>query len=210
MLRPEDTLIDMSRETGMDLFVTLGAGTDGVCAGVGSGSTFAISAATCDIEIESIAGAPRDSVRPYFFQQISVEGSPKNVASDVTAQLTRSSDRLLKRVFLFAGNGGAISRPFSGAGSLLIVDTASFGDGRQYYDKNRYAAQIADENQAAYQVAAQTGLYVLDYVKDASNFSAIPTGDKSELKLEWVNSASLPGTLLNSVSVVSETLNKLK
>lgn len=210
MARPEDTLLDMSRYSSAELWVLMGAGTNTVKAGVGSGGTFTISAAECDIVIESIAGAPRDTMRPIFFPKVEVEGAPKNVASETQAKLTRATDRLLKRVIFSGTNGAAISRPFSGAGSALIVDQVSFGDERQYYDRQRYQADLADEFQVAYKVDAQTGLYVLDYTKDKSNLSAIPTGDKGDLRLEYTVGASAPATLTNAVSVVSETLNQLK
>jgi hypothetical protein len=181
-----------------------------VKAGVGSGGTFAVSAAECDIVIESVAGAPRDTMRPIFFQRIEVEGSPKNVASETQVKFTRATDRVLKRVMFSATNGAAISRPFSGAGSALIVEQVSFGDERQYYDRQRYQADIQDEFQTAYRLAAVTGLYVLDYTKDKSNLSAIPTGDKGDIKLDYTVGGSAPATLVNAVSTVSETLNQLK
>ena len=209
MARPEDTILNMARYSGAELFITMGDGTEGSKVGVGSGGTFAISSATCDIELETIAGAPRPSMEPLFYQKVEIEGSPKNIASDSTATLNRSADKLLKRVMFYTANGASVSFPFGGVASALVAENVSFGDGRQYFDKSRYVAQITDENQTAYKVAAQTGLYVLDYVKDGSNFSAIPTGDKSELKLEWTAGASAPA-LVNTVSVLSDTLNKLK
>lgn len=209
MARPEDTILDMSRHTMAELYVQIGAATDCLKAGVGSGGTFALSGLSCDIEYETLAGAPRDTVRPLFFQQVTVEGSPKNVASETSALFTRSSDRLLKRVMFATTNGGAVSRPYSGVASSAVVDEVSFGDGRTYFDKSRKDEQIQDEFQTSYTLDAQTGLYVLDYVKDGSNFSAIPTGDKAELKLEYTVDGSAPaGT--NILSPFSETLNALK
>jgi len=210
MARPEDTILDMSRYSSAELFITMGDGTDVVAPGVGSDGTFTLSAMTADIVIEGPTGAPRASMRPIFFQKIELEGSPKNTASDTQVHLMRATDRLLKRVLVGSNTYGTVSKPFSGVASSAILDQVSFGDERQYYDRQRYDEDILDENQAAYQVDTQTGIYLLDYVKDKSNLSTIPTGDKGDLKLEYTIDASAPATGTNMVSTVSETLNLLK
>lgn len=210
MARPWDTILDTSRYSSMNLSVQMGAGTDAVCAGVGTGATFTLSAMTCDIETETLPGAPRASARPWFFAQYTVEGAPKNVASETSATIMRAQDRLLKRLLVVTTNGGAVSRPCSGAGSSAIMDIVQFGDGSTYFDKDRRDEAILDENAIEYRVATTAGVYLIDYVKDKFNTSALSTGDKAELRLGYTVSAAAPATLVNMVSVISETLNKLK
>lgn len=209
MGRPEDTILDMSRYTTADLYVAMGAGLDCTKAGVGAGAAFTLSAMTCDIEVETLAGEPRNSARPYFFQQVESEGAPRNVASDTSVVLGRAAGRMLKRVMLYTSNGGNVSRPFSGVASSAILDKVNFGDSNKFFDKDRSDEAIQDENQLTYKVDAATGLYILDAVKDKSNFSAIPTIESPDLKLGYTVDAAAPaGT--NIVSVVSETVNRLK
>lgn len=210
MARPEDTCLDMSRYSSAELSILMGDGTDVVAPGVGSDGTFTVSAMTADIVIDGPTGYPRESLRPIFFQKVELEGSPKNTASDVMVHLMKAPSRLLKRVLIGSNTYGTISKPFSGVASSAIIDTLSFGDDKEYYDRQRYDEDILDENQTMYQVDAQTGIYLLDYVKGKSNLDSIPTGDKGDVKLEYTIDANAPATGTNIVSTVSETLYEME
>jgi hypothetical protein len=210
MNRAEDTILDASRYTSMTLAVTIGDGSECQAIGVGTGATFAVSAATCDIETETYPGAPRASMRPIMFQQIIVEGQPKNVASETSATITRASDRLLKRILLVSTNGGVVSKPCGGVGSSAIMETINLGDDSENFAYLRRDEAVLDENEVEYKRLATAGVYILDMVKDRWSTSAMPTGNKSILKVDYTVDGAAPATLTNMVSVVTETLNKLK
>ncbi len=211
-LRPEDTALAMDRYTTALLYVTLGAATDANKAGVGTGTTFALSGATCDVEIEKYAGAVRATVRPIVFPVWEIEGSAKNIASDALISLQRSGTRAIKRLFAFVGNLAVLARPWSGNGSNAEVASFQFESDQRVYDYARTDEAILNEMKLFYGMTAadfQAGLFVFDYVKDGSTLSAIATGDKGRLELKFVAEGS-PTAGINCVSCLTEAVHQLQ
>lgn len=209
MLRPEDTCLATDRYSQMSLIVGLGAGSDCLST-LGSAGTYAISAATCDVEIEKLQGPIPQGARPKFVQKMVVEGSPIDTSLTTNLGLTRSPSRAIKRLYAFASNLGVASRPWSGNGHNTVLSTISVESDQKAHDQNRRAAQVRDENKLRYeQETWPAGLHVLDYVRDGSNLSALSTGDKARLEVQQTEDSSNPAGQ-NNLSVVSEAIEALK
>lgn len=208
MLRPEDTCLATDRYSKMDLTVTLGSGAECLSTAHTSGGGITLSNLTCDVEVEFEAGPIRPQARPILVQKLQTEASPIDTNTETLVKLTRDPRRGIKRLYCFSSNLGVTSRPWAGNGSNAILSTLKLASNQRDHDNARLAAQVRDDDKMAYMLETlTTGLYILDYVRDRSHWSALATGDKSKLQTEIVQVAAPPAGA-NRFAVLNESVEQ--
>ncbi len=182
MKRPEDSLLDTARYRGVELYITLGNETDLLTT---PGTAAVVS--TVDINIvhtaELLAAKARPIVYPYYSFY-----APVNPANQTYIEIEKSPDFALGSAFLFAANSATAGVPFNGTASDNTLKTLQLETQAEHLV--RAVPAIALQARAKLDRHLETwptGWYVMDFLKDGSVMSAIATGDKSKLQLNWVN-----------------------
>lgn len=208
-LRPEDTTLATDRYSSMALRITLGAGSDMLSTAHSSGGGITLSALTCDVEWEKEAGPVRKDARPILVSKLAMEAAPIDTATETLVKLTRDPSRAIRRAVLWASNLGAASKPWSGNGNDAILNTIQMASNQRQHDRARLDSQVADETKLAWKFQTRpTGLYILDYTRDRSILSSLPTGDKSKLQIEITEDAANPAGQ-NLLSVMTHAVEEL-
>jgi hypothetical protein len=211
MVRPEDTALFSGRYSRVDLYATLGAALD-VIKTAGANSTFALSGWTMDVELEKIAFD--EASLPRFLPRFEIEESYKVTTAGTIINIGRAFDKALKRVYVFCSSLGATVSPsknYQGDGSNSVITKLGFKDENKYYDITRFDEAILDEMKIdrGWDENIPAGQYVLDYVKDGMNESALSTGDKGTLQVEYEADGAAPAGV-NIITACTESLIMLK
>lgn len=201
--RPEDTVLDTSRYTSITLDILTGPLSDLL----GTVGTAAL-AVTADIIVWRSKGRwPADAGiigYPYYSVLGTVDASSKT-----EVDLERATDLRYKRLTLHSSTSGVSGMPFYGTNSDAILNRLSVSDSDDAYCKETIWAHMQDANKEDYGVeTVPAGIATVDFCKDGSNLSALYSGDKSQLKLNWDNQGGVGANSI--VSVLAEGYRSLK
>ncbi len=189
-LRPEDSVLDTSRYNTVEFYLTFGSLSD-LLGTIGTDTaTFSYDLAIVKGEQSTRvnpAGKPR--VKPYIAAY-----PPQDPAGQQYIELEKARDLAIAQIAVLAANSVTSGVPFSGTPADTTIDTWQLHDnngfpvlGMKHYNA-QYLAKIEQQIETL-----PPGWFYYNFVKDGSIFSAYPTGDKSMVRLEWVN-----GTLSTS------------
>lgn len=197
-------LLDTKRYKSMQLNINIGAPVNSTD-GAGTLPTFTYGTITVDIEACQMLDK---SMQFKGVQKLLTEDSPKETGTETLLQIGRSTNKFIKRLYLFGAHTGAsASRVFSGNGDNTLFDTISLESELRNHQQSRKAAMIRDVNKIDYDIETWlTGLHVIDFCKGGVLDNMLYTGDLSRLELKYVeDSGATSGS--NYASVISESVN---
>lgn len=190
LIRPYDSILDTKRYNTIELYVTYGTVAD-LLSTVGTATI----AATMDVQIvktEKPLGTGQKElpvVKPYIASYPPVD---PNVLQYI--ELEKASDLAVAHWMACCRNSATGGVPFSGVSADTIITAWSFEDNLGFplqsiphYDL-QYFTKIEQKMETA-----PVGWIWYNFVKDGSIFSGYKTGDKSKVRVSWVN-----GTLSTS------------
>lgn len=190
LLRPEDSVLDTSRYNSVEFYLTFGSLSDLLGTLGTDTATFAFDLAVVKGEQSTKvnpAGKPR--VKPYIAAYPPVDPSGQQYI-----EIEKARDLAIIQIAALAANAVTAGVPFSGTPADTTIDTWQIHDnigfpvlGMKHFNA-QYLAKIEQQIETF-----PAGWFYYNFVKDGSIFSGYPTGDKSMLRLEWLN-----GTLSTS------------
>jgi len=203
LLRPFDTVLDTSRYNQLNLEVTLGSVADLF----GTPGTATVTA-TLDVEVLRTSEVLPDKAKPVL--HINYEFDQPVDANNISAiEIARSQDLTIKRLLIKTGSTGQTGVAFSGIRADDVIDTVSIEDHNGFIVRNRIHEMIQDANKLMYSFeAARVGIQIHDFVADGSMSTALYTGDKSKIELNWINKTTVAAD--DIVTVVREGARTLK
>lgn len=203
LIRPYDTILDTSRYNQVTIEVTLGTVAD-LLGTVGTSSV----TATLDLDIEHTSEVLPPEAAPLF--HVSYENdSPVDANVSTVIEIARSTDLTIKRFLVKTGANGTPGVPFSGQRADDVIDTVSIEDHNGFIRRNLIYEMIQDTNKIDYSFeAARAGIHIHDLVSDRSISTALFTGDKAKLEMNWINKSTVAGN--DIVTLVREGHRVLK
>lgn len=201
-LRPEDTILDTSRYSSLNVTITMG-GVSRLLSTVGTSSV----TYTVDADIERARGPLSENSKPIFTPFI-VNKPSVDPNSQAFVDLERARDLAYKRIMLFASDN---STPWQGGADSAVLDKISIEDSdgfvglRSVKDDCIQRANVRDYRIDA--GAIITGLYMIDFTKQRSIQDAEWSGAKSRFQVTWTNdtpSSKYVHTLIEGVRTLKE------
>lgn len=188
-LQPSDTILDTARYNTLTLEILLGTVSDLYTA---PGTATVVT--TLDLYVERLRGRmpampPGKGIRFHQHYGVLPPVSPSALTEIV---LQRAADLAYKRLHVFAEGVTTVAGiPFSGDADSAIVDDVTLDDGNSIHPFNRTLGRVLrGKNKQDYmQESEVAGLLLLDVMRDGSMNSALYSGDKSRLAVEWTNGA---------------------
>jgi hypothetical protein len=185
-LRPHDTIFQSGRYSRVTITITTGSGTD--CVDL-TGGTITSYTVTMNVELVRQRGALPGDAHPIAVRRI-LQTQGINLANDVELPLRRIPGMFYTSVFLkssgiAAGRSGSLAIPFSGEGSNAVLNLLTLHTNVQDHHLSRVAAQVQDDMKQHYSLEAfPVGYYPLDLAQDRRLFSALHSGDYSDLRVQ--------------------------
>lgn len=201
--RPEDTILDTSRYSGLSLEVTTGGVADLYTAPGTATATFNI-----DIEIERTKGRLPKQALPIFHVFYGAMQS-QDASVQTFIDIDRAPDIAYKRFAAHASATGVAGGVFTGANADDVQDLESIIDQSGDIVRERFHEMIQNQNKREYSLeSVLAGITVFDFVRDGSINSALYPGDRSRLQYKWTNKAGVAA--LDIVSLAFEAVRGLK
>lgn len=183
LVRPEDTILDTARYRNIELYITYGGVAD-LFTSVNADTVLTV---TLDVNIKHTEGIILDGGGPIVYPYFGYN-PPINPSSQTYIDLEKNPELALAMAFLFSGNSVTAGVPFHGTANDSVLSALSMETESEFLFRSVKAYHLQFENKGKYQAESwPTGWYVIDFVKDGSIFSAISTGDKAKLQINWVN-----------------------
>jgi hypothetical protein len=208
-LKPNDTALDTLRYKAIKLDIQYGTVAD-LLGTVGTSSI----TATIDIFIERMHGAmdPQVNARISGYSEYTLP-APVNPASFTFCDIERSTDLLLKRIYMNSCNSATLGTAFSGTLANTTLADISFDTNEyKYVDTLPWLMANALMKTDYKMETAIVGFVVIDFTSAGatdfagSNMEAIWTAAYSRFRVLWTN-----GTLSTSqISFVVEGIRKYK
>jgi hypothetical protein len=194
--RPEDTILDTSRYSSLQLEITLGTVAD-LFTSVGTSSI----TVTADLEVVRTKGLLPAGGKPIA-HVYNDQRPPVDANSTTFILLERANDLAIKRLLIHSCTSGSAGVAWGGTTADTIQDVVNLKDQSGFIVKDRIHTMIQNENKEYYGLeAALNGVEVLDFVQDLSIQSALVTGGKSLLQYQWTNQAGVGASSFVSVAV---------
>lgn len=202
MKRPEDTILDTSRYSGISLEITTGTVAD-LFGTVGTSSVIA----TLDIEIERTKGRLPKQALPVFHIFYGAAQS-QDASVQTYIDIDRSPDIAYKRFYAHECSAGVAGGVFTGVNADDVKDLESIIDQSGDIVRERIHEMIQNHNKRTYSLeSVLAGVTVFDFVRDGSINSALYPGDRSRLQFKWTNKTVAASDI---VSLAFEALRGLK
>ncbi len=200
---PMDTIIDTSRFNTMSLEVEYGGVAD-----LYSAPGTATVAPTLDLVLDRTRGPLADKVKPLFAKEYGVR--PPVVPSAATLiDLERAANLSYQRLMAYTTENATAGVPFTGDADADTVRDWTVDTDKAQPFLNLLQRMVTGFNRDDYGwEAAVAGLAVFDFCGDGSLNSAMLSGDKSRLRLQWVNDTL--GAVAPQVSLAYEGFRTLK
>lgn len=203
MKRPEDTILDTSRYSGISLEITTGTVADLFTAPGTATATFSV-----DIEIERTKGRLPKKALPIFHPYYGAAQS-QDASVQAFIDIDRAPDLAYKRFFAHASSAGVAGGVFTGANADDVQDLESIVDQSGDIVRERIHEMIQNHNKRSYSLeSVLAGITIFDLVRDGSINSALYPGDRSRLQYKWTNKAGVAA--LDIVSLAFEAVRGLK
>jgi hypothetical protein len=188
-LHPADTILDTSRYNTLTLEILLGTIAD-----LYTTPGTATVVTTLDLYVERLRGRmpqmpPGKGIRFHQHYGVKPAVSPSALTE---ISLDRAADLAYKRLHVWGEGVTTVAGiPFSGDADSAIVDDVTLDDGNSIHPFNRTLGRVLrGKNKQDYSQELEiAGLLVLDVMRDGSMNSALYSGNKSRLAVEWTNGA---------------------
>jgi hypothetical protein len=203
MKRPEDTILDTSRYSNLQLTITSGSIAD-----LFTAPGTATVTANLDLEIERTKGRLPPKGLPVFHVFYGAMQS-QDAFVQTFIDLDRAPDMAYKRLFAHASANGVSGGVFTGANADDVQDIESIVDQSGDIIRERIHEMIQNQNKRDYSLeAVLAGITIFDFVRDGSINSALYPGDRSRLQYKWNNKAGVAAG--DVVSLAFESFRGLK
>lgn len=191
--RPNDSILDTGRYKKIDLEVQLGTVAD-LLGTVGT----SVVTATLDMEIMHSAGIIPSKAQPLIYNSLFSNG-PVDASVQQFIDLDRARDLTIKRLYIFSAGSGTGGVSFSGTGDDTIISTLDLLDQDKFFHKGRTWQQLIQDTleEQLTDGSVPAGFTVIDFVRDKSLFSSLYTGNKSQLKLQWINASAASNDIIS-------------
>lgn len=185
-MRPEDTILDTYKYTGLSVDIQLGTVADLL-----SVPGTATLTAAVDIEVLRTKGRVPPEGAPLGY--ISYDQMPPvDAFTTTTIDIDRSSDLLIKRIFVHASANSGAGVSWGGANADDVQNQESIQDQGGFIVQNRFHEMIQNGNKTLYALESiPAGITVFDFVQDGSIMSSIIAAQKSRLYYRWDNKAGV-------------------
>lgn len=204
MKRPEDTILDTSRYSGIALEITCGTIADLLT----TPGTAVLNSVKLDVEIERTKGRLPKQALPIFHVFYGAAAS-QDASVVVAIDIDRAPDIAYKRFFAHASLLGVAGGVFTGANADVVQSLESIIDQSGDIVRQRLHEMIQNQNKNDYALeAVLAGLTIFDFVRDGSINSALYPGDRSRLQYVWTNKAGVVAG--DVVSLAFEAVRGLK
>ena len=182
MKRPEDTILDTSRYSGIALEITLGTVAD-LLTTVGTSAVVT----TLDMEIERTKGKLPPKGLPIFHRYYGSAQS-QDANSQTFIDIDRAPDVAYKRFFAHECSAGTAGGVFTGVNADDVKELESIVDQSGDIVRERIHEMIQNQNKRDYSLeSVLAGVTIFDFVRDGSINSALYPGDRSRLQFKWTN-----------------------
>ena len=204
MMREEDTILDTSRYSALQLETQIGTVAD-LFSTVGTSSI----TVSLDCDVVRVKGLLPKEAKPvatiYYDVRPSVDTSTATLL-----MVERAADLFYKRFYLHTATSAVAGSPFSGINANTVIDRLDLRDQSGFIVKDRIFDMIQKFNKDEYSLeSVLTGIAVLDFVKDKSIQSALASAGKPLLQFTWVNGSG-GGVANANVSLACEGIRALK
>jgi hypothetical protein len=187
MQRPEDTILDTSRYSGIVLGITTGTIADLFTAP----GTATLNSIKLDIEIERTKGRLPKPALPIFHRYYGAAAS-QDASVQTYIDIDRDPSTAYKRFFAHASSSGVAGGVFTGANADDVQDLESIIDQAGFIVQERIHEMVQNQNKRVYSLeSVLAGITVFDMVRDGSINSALYPGDRSRLRYQWTNKAGV-------------------
>jgi hypothetical protein len=195
---PNDTILDTMRYKNIELNITIGTLAD-----LFTTTTGASMVVTLDAEVVRTKGALLQKVRPSVFTY--VKDFPQvNPAVNTYIELEKNSFLSMLTLLIQSANTVVSGVAFSGVPNDDVFSKLWLSSNEGYVFEQRWEHNIHAEN-AFLDKIDDVGYYFFNLIRDGSIFGAFPTGDKTQLRIEWLNdtlSTSGVSVLLTGIQVM--------
>lgn len=204
MKRPEDTILDTRRYSGIQMTVTYGGVAD-----LYTAPGTATMTASLDIEIERTKGRLPPKAQPFFHAAYLAPGNSQDASVQTYIDIDRAPDIGYKRFYAHAATGSAGGTVFGGANSDAIQLLERVVDQSGDIMRDRIHEMIQNMNKNDYSLeSVLAGITIFDFVRDGSVNSALYPGDRSRLQYKWDNKAGVAAGYV--VSLAAECIRGLR
>jgi len=180
--RPEDTILNTARYKNIELHITAGNVAD-IMSSVGDSAI----TLTMDISIQKTQGPIDASNAPIFLPYL-MGLPPVNPASQQYIDIEKNLDMALLDLMLYTTNSATAGVPTSGTPASNVLKNVTLYDNFNMPFRNIPFDQLCKDNKHQFSLEnAITGVAIMDFAPNDSNFSGYTTGDKSVLQVQWEN-----------------------
>lgn len=203
MKRPEDTILDTGRYSGIALELTIGTLAD-----LFTAPGTATLTGSLDLEIERTKGKLPQKGLPVFHRFYG--SNPSQDASVQTfVDIDRAPDVAYKRFFAHASATGVAGGVFTGANADDVQSFESIVDQSGDIVRERIHEMVQNQNKRDYSLeTVLAGITIFDLVRDGSINSALYPGDRSRLQYKWTNKGGVAAG--DVVSLAHDAVRGLK
>ncbi|MBI4847555.1 MAG: hypothetical protein HY808_03130, partial [Nitrospirae bacterium] len=179
LLREMDTIADTKRYTSFECYITLGSESD-LFTVVNTGAITVTLDATIEGTQVMLSADGEPLMLPYIIN------TPAVAASKGYIDLERSEDLGYLALLVHTGINATEGVPFSGDDNSGVVNDFSIEDNYGFIYRTVPAKSIQSQNMLEYEMSSVgDGFYMLEFSKDNSVMSALPSGNKTRLQLKW-------------------------
>jgi hypothetical protein len=219
-MNPNDTILDTSRYSSMNLELNMGTLAD-----IFTAPGTATMTMTVDIDVIKTRGLlPQDENALPKYHVSYDQRQPVDASVTTSIDLETSPDLAYKRLYLTTVTSGVAGLPFYGTFADTVISNFSLkdqssdivraqdfrmlqADNAQHYGWDVGATPVTPSYPITYP-AGFLGLAVVSFIGEAESlYSALYSGDKSQLLLNWIN-ATAPA--LSIVTLGTESIRSLK
>lgn len=220
-MNPNDTILDMSRYSSIQMEIQMGTIADLFTAP----GTAVLNSVTLNMEVKKTRGLlPANTAAKPSFHVSYDQFAPVDANTTTQILLDTVPDLSYKRLYLATTNPGTAGQPFLGTFVDNVISTFSLKDQSSDLIRNVKWTMIQAENALHYgwdvgateatpsypiaYPAGFLGLCVISFIGDGESLkSALYSGDRASLLLNWVNAAAPAGSI---VTLGYEAIRTLK
>lgn len=198
---PTDTILDTARYKSLTLQLTLGTIAD-----LFSAPGTATVTATISAEAITTMGVVPEEIQPSYYRSF-YNLEPVVPTVQTFLELDRAEDMSLLKFMIGTTSLATAGVAFTGDGSNIIINDFDVKDLGKFYQQTRLFgfAQCDDKSDYALETV-NPGITFIEFAKDRSVNSALYTGNKKQLRLNWRNGTAI-GT--DQVSIAYDAVRKL-
>lgn len=184
--RPFDTILDTGRYQSISIQITLGTIADLLV----TPGTATVTAAL-DMEALTSASALPEKAQPILYRSI-FEQQPVIPTVATFMELDRSRDLAVMKMMVGTFKTATAGVPFTGVGDDNVIANFDVKDQDKFYYQTRLWGFGSSDDKLEYSLETpQVGYQFIEFARDKSVFSALYTGNKTNLRLQWLNATAV-------------------